>query len=425
MNGFSAHRAQDNRTTPHGQRFQSLAMAICLIIASFVVLLTSNIAQAATLQSGEGGSNPGVTISAPNPPQGPAGTNIIVSVSNIAAGTQISIGIGSTNGTCTNGTPINGAVGTTNSTGSAQISLTWPALAPGQYPVCAFGNGLSTQGIVSDNRFSETSQVPPTLSIPAAATGGSTVNFTGQNWTPGATVGVYISSAGGTGCDTQLTTVTADNTGLLGGTLTIPSVNVASIFLITAVNPPGTCTGSVAPTLKVTASMTVDPGAGAATATPLTGTATPGSGTGSGTATPTHGTGRSTATPATGVPTATPTSPAKSCPPLPGVFCNSVAGFPGWLLCLILLLLLALLLLLVLWLVRRRDEEVVVIEEEITNQVNANTIQPMGNLTFVRVVRVTTRIVHRPTGAIRREQVRVYEEFTDGAGNIRRRRRPA
>ena len=73
--------------------------------------------------SGGGGNGPSLTISAPVPPRGPAGTHVIASASLWVPGTTITVSIGSTSG-CANTTAVDGATAQVNTTGSAQIAFT-------------------------------------------------------------------------------------------------------------------------------------------------------------------------------------------------------------------------------------------------------------------------------------------------------------
>ena len=85
-----------------------------------------------------------------------------------------------------------------------------------------------------------------------------------------------------------------------------------------------------------------------------------------------------------------------------------------------LIALFVILLLLLLW---RRNHEAIVTEEDITDQIDPNSVAPMGTLRFTRAVRVTTQVVDRRTGAVRNSRARDYDEFVDANGNIQRRPR--
>lgn|GEM_PF-3452580 len=423
------------------------------ILALVILLFSSTPALANVSQTGGGGSTVGITISSPNPASGPAGTKVVVSGSNWVPGTTVSVSIGTTNGTCDSTTPVNGATATVNDTGSVQIAFAWPSQPTGKYTLCGFGTGASSNGVPSDNTFEALSTSSPSIILPNSAVGGGSVAITGSNWYPtGTQVEVLYGAQGSQGCDNQLAVLTSQSNGVVQGTFTAPNVTTATTITVAAISPQGSCSTAQGPTLRVVASLPLSPGPSGVGATPTNtaitsptatptlgsgggvGTITPGTGTpGSGTVTPGSGTG----TPNAGKLTVTPTktkggsgtggtgsgggnSGSGFCPPLPKSFCQS-GGIPWWVLCLILLLLLALLLWLFVILARRRNDEVNVQEDEITYQIDPATVQPIENMRLSRIVRVTTQFINRNTGEVRRTNVRVYEEWIDAAGNVKRR----
>jgi hypothetical protein len=377
-------------------------LAILLVILAAVT--PDGIANAKRLGGGPGSGNPALTISSPTPPQGPAGTTVIVSGNNWPGGASITVSIGSANGTCDTTTPVNGSSGTANATGDVQVTIVWPTMSPGKYPICGISSAVSGT-IISDNQFTLTSQNGPTFSLPSSAASGSQVAFTGANWSlSGKQVEILLAPEGATGCGTSATTVTPDGSGNISGNFLAPSASSNTIYMVTAIAPSGSCGAAIGPSLKQTGTITIL-GNGQGAVTPIvTPSVTPGS-----TPTPTGKVG-------------TTVGGVSTCSPLPNSLC-SVGGIPTCVVCLLLLLLLALLIWLLLILARRRNTEVVVSEEDITDQIDPQTIAPMGELSFVRVVRVTRTESERNTGQVRRTSTHTFEEFADRSGKIRRRER--
>ncbi len=402
--------------------------------------------------SGGGGNGPGIVISSPNPPSGPAGARVVVSGSHWVPGTTVTLSIGTASGSCDVTTVVDGASGTVDNTGAVEIAFTWPnVLAYGTYPVCASGPGAPSGGIKSSNSFTELTQATPSINLPGSAVSGQTIAVTGNSWQPGgAVVEIHGGPQGGDPCAQLLATLTSGNNGFISGTITVPTVSSNTTYVITATSPAGTCSGSPAPTMHASATLPIAPsGNGATTPTPApTATNTPHPG---GTSTPTPHPGTPTPAPGSGTPhpgqtqvpepngtptphpgaTATPhpgggggsSSSSGPCPPLPSGYCSPGTAFPWWLLCLIVFGLLALFLILLLLLLWRRNQEVVNTEEDITSQINPATVAPMGTMRFVRAVRVTTQVVDVNTGAVRSSRTREYDEFVDANGNLHRRPR--
>jgi hypothetical protein len=411
-----------------------------IMIAGIIAAVVITVMPAGTAQamprSGIGGNGPALIISSPSPPSGPAGALVVVSGSHWVPGTTVQLSIGSASGSCASTTAADGASGTVDNTGAVQISFTWPSTLPADtYPICGDGPGAPTGGVKSSNSFTELTQGTPSLAVsPTSVTSGGTVSVAGASWVPGGTIiEIHGGPQGGNPCAILLTTITSQSDGTLSGSFTAPTVSSATTYSITATSPAGTCSGTPAPTLHQTTTLIITPsGAGTSgTPTPTTGPATP---------TPTPTPGHPTPTPGgTGVPqpnrTPTPTRTPGSggsggggantgpCPPLPGNFCNSNSSFPGWLLCLMVLSLLALFVILLLLLLWRRNQEVIVTEEDITNQIDPNSVTPMGTMRFVRAVRETTQVVDRNTGNVRSSRSRDFDEFVDAGGNIHRRPR--
>lgn len=368
-----------------------------------LVIVAPALAARPAFASGGGNSTVTLTISAPTTLSGPAGTSVTVSGSNWSPGANVTMKVGSAAGNCATSTTIPGATGTADGNGAVQVSFPWPSLPNGSYPVCGFGKGAPAGGVVSGNLFTETGQAAPTLSLPATATSGSKITITGANWEPGGTqVEILAGPQGSNGCATSLITLTSQSDGTLNGSFTAPTVTKTTNFTVTAVSPVGTCSGSVSPTLRATASLAISASG-----------ITPG------------GTPKPTATGTGQAATATPVSPngnpGPNCAPNSSS-CNAFGGIPWWVICLILLALLILFLLL-LWLLARRRKEVITSEEDITSQIDPNSVAPMGNMRFVRTVRVTTQTVDRATGAVQDTKISVFDEFADASGGTRRRPR--
>lgn len=406
------------------------------IIGAFVTTSPA-LASALSPQTGIGGSGPALTISVPSPASGPAGATIVVSGSHWVPNTTVQLSIGTAPKNCTNATGISGASGQVDATGSVDIPFTWPtSLAAGTYPICGDGPGAPSGGIVSSNSFTELTQATPSITMPATANSGSTVSITGTSWVPGgASVEILVGPQGGNLCAASVATLTSQNDGTLAGTFTAPVVSSNTTYVLTAVSPAGTCSGSPAPTMHFTQSFTINASLGGTptptpsggntpTPTPST-TATPTPVGGHGTATPTGGHDTPTATPGHGTPTPVPSTQASGpCPPLPNSFCSSNSSFPWWLLLLMILFLIALFIILLLLLLWRRNQEVIVTDEDITSQIDPNSVAPMGTMRFVRAVRITTQTVDRRSGVIRRSSARDFDEFVDASGTTQRRPRP-
>lgn len=424
--------------------------------AIFGAALIAMPAQAATPYTGIGGSGPALTISAPNPASGPAGSTLVVSGSHWVPSTIVQLSIGTSANSCASTTALPGATGTVDGTGTVTITFTWPTtLVAGTYPICGDGPGAPSGGVISSNSFDELTQATPSIAIPSSVASGGSVNVTGTSWDPvNSTVELLIGVQGSNPCASSVATLTSQSDGTISGAFLAPTVSSTTTYVITAVSPAGTCSGAPAPTMHVTQTFSITAGSGGSTPTPTgstptptataTPTATPGTtptatpGVGNGTPTPLPGHGTPTATPGKGTPTPTKGTPLPGhgtptpephvtssgpCPPLPNNFCASNSGFPWWLLCLMIFGLIALfvvLLLLILW---RRNQEVIVTEEDITNQINPDSVAPLGTMRFVRAVRITTQTVDRQTGAVRNSRARDYDEFTDANGNVQRRPR--
>ena len=390
--------------------------------------------------SGPGGSGPNLTISAPNPPAGPQGTMVILKGAQWPNGTAVRLTITTPGGGCDgSASPAPGGSAQVGGDGTFTATLTWPALPAGVYHVCAIGAGTAPGGVASANTFTEEGQGQAIIALPTSAVAGTVVTITGQNWYPAGTqVEILFGDPNGTGCTTDLVTLSSGNDGTISGTFVAPST--PGTIKVTAVSPRNSCTAGT-PAIQATATLTITPltgtGTGTGTGTPVsgngTGTPATGNGTGTpgsgGTATPGSGTGTATAgtaTPSGQVGTAV-SGTATSCParhncgPAP-----APAPFPYLSLCVALLVLFVLLLLLFLLLVRRRNEEIIVTEQDITTEIDPTAITPMGAMRFVRAVRVTTQVSDRRTGVVRRSQSRDYDEFEDASGvtHRRERRRP-
>ncbi len=399
-------RTQQTTLWPRWQGTRIIAVIILALVAALYVAQPAGVALASSQGGSGGGGGVTLTISSPSPPQGPAGTTVVVTGNGWPTGATVTLATGSAAGNCQSPTAVSGATGQANGDGFVQISFTWPSLAPGTYPVCGSVQGESSSPKQSANSFTELSQSSPSISLPGSVASGATVNLTGSNWLPaGIQVEILDGPQGGTGCSTHLVTLTSKNNGALSGSFTAPNVTSTTTFAITAVSPPNTCNSAAAPSLHATTTLTVTAGSGTgATSTPIhkPGGATP-------TPTKTGGSGNSSPPPAPG-----------PCPPLPKSFCSSGGG-SVCLLCLIPLILLLLLIILVALFARRRNEEVVVSEEDISKQTDPDSVTPMGNYRYTRTMRETTQVVDRKTGAVRRSRVRIFDEFTDAQGNVHRR----
>lgn len=454
VGGMTSQREQAQQRSIQAARRHWVGSIVVGIIGAIILAVAPYSAAQAMPLSGVGGNTPALAISSPNPPSGPAGALVVVSGSHWVPSTTVQLSIGTSSGSCATTTAVDGASATVDNTGAVTISFTWPnSLTANTYPICGDGPGAPSGGVKSSNSFTELTSATPLLSItPTTATSGSTVSITGSNWVPsGTVVEIHGGPQGGNLCANLLATLTSQgDPGTITGSFTVPTVSSPTNYIITASSPAGTCSGTPAPTLHTTTTLTIDPsGNAASTPTPGTGnTPTPGTGTG-GTPTPTSGHATATPTPGHATPapgstqvpepnrTPTPTRTPGSgggggsgtntgpCPPLPGNFCNANSSFPGWLLCLMVLGLLALFAILLLLLLWRRNQEVIVTEEDITNQIDPNGVAQMGTMRFVRAVRVTTQVVDRKTGNVRSSRVRDYDEFVDASGNIHRRPRTA
>ncbi len=367
-----------------------------------------------------------MTISSPSPPSGTTGATIILNGLSWTPQTSITFAVGPNGGGCSPGTPLEGVSATVANDGTFMVTFTWPSLGAGIYAVCALGPGAPADGLPSTNTFTELSQAAPSISIPSSVNASQAVSLKGSNWYPAGTqVEILTGPAQTSDCSTTLTVLTSLSDGTINGSFTAPVI--AGSYTITAVSPQGTCSGSVPPTYRTTATLTVVVGTGTATPTPGhgTATATPKSGTGTptvGTGTPTVSPVKGTPTPGTKTPTPTPVSH-NSCNIFTGSNCGISSGVPWIVFCLIFLVLFLLLLLLLFLLFRRRNEEVITTEEDITSQINPNTVDPMGAMRYMRTVRVTTQVADRNTGSVRRSTTVDYDEFVDSNGNAHRRRR--
>ena len=129
------NKRRNRNTYLLGRLFAAFFISLCVMFMAGL----NKPAYGFVIWGGASGGNPSLTISSPNPPEGPAGANVIVTADNITPGQTISVAIGSESGGCASATPISGAAGAANSSGSVQISFPWPSLTAGTYPVCAFG----------------------------------------------------------------------------------------------------------------------------------------------------------------------------------------------------------------------------------------------------------------------------------------------
>lgn len=386
-----------DRRAPH-TGWQFIVCALLLAVAPWLAITPAHAVAPAT---GGGGTTQSLTISVPASLSGPAGTGVTVSGNHWTPGTTVTIAVGSATGGCGTTTSVAGAAGQVDGNGAIQVTFAWPSLPNGSYPVCGSING-STE-IVSGNLFTETSQATPTISLPTTATSGDKITIIGANWQPSGTqVEILTGPQGSNGCATSLITLTSQSDGTLSGSFTAPTVTKTTSYLIVAVSPIGTCSGTVKATLRATATVAISAGSANTGGTPVP-TAT--------------GTGHS----ATATPVSPNGNPGPTCAPNSST-CNTFAGIPWWVICLILLALLLLFLLLLWLLARRRNQEVIVSEEDITSTIaDPNSIAPMGNMRFLRVVRVTKQTVDSATGAIRDTQISVFDEFADASGGTRRR----
>ncbi len=413
----------------------------------------------ADVLSGPGGNAPSLTISAPNPPQGPEGTRVVLAGSHWTPSASFDFAYSTAGGACdASETRFSGVTATADNQGQYQVALQWPATLPGTYAICALGVGTPLYGTAAANVFTKLGQGAPSISVVGTATIGLPVTINGANWfttQAGSANQVEVLSGdpSGNGCTTHQLTLTPAADGTITGTFT-PSAT--GPLRLTAVNPPGTCNGATQPSLSTSIVIIVmptssggagtpgaggagTPGAGGAGTPGAGGAGTPGAG-GAGTpgaggaGTPgaggagTPGTGTPGAggagtpgaggagTPGASRPTATPCA-TTNCRPAP------VSGIPFGPLCLALLVLFALLLLLFLLLIRRRNEEIIVTEEDVTAQIDPASVAPLGAMRFVKTVRVTTQVADRRTGMVRRSRSRDFDEFADTSGVIRRRLR--
>lgn len=409
-----------------GWRPVSIALALVMLCMAW----GSPVAWAA-VHTGPGGNQPVLTISAPNPASGPEGTHVIVTGDHWTPQTDLSFTLSSPSGTCVAGsTPLPTPTATVKNDGTFTLMFVWPAVPAGTYAICAFGTGAPANGLASTNTFVKLGAGTPRLILPTSAAAGTVVTIMGANWFPTTSqIELLYGDPGSNGCTTHLTTLPAgsiDAGGGLSGTFIAPGAT--GPITVTAISPPGSC--ATGPTLSTTATLTITPAPTATPtipATPTAGSGTPGPGTPTtGTGTPTSGTpGAGTPLPGNGTPTMAKTPTATACPS--GTSACRATGRLGSFplpLCLALLALFALLLVLFVLLLRRRNEEVVITEEDITPQIDPNTILALGNMRFVRIVRITTQVIDRRTGAVRRTQNRDYDEFVDAGGKIVRRPRP-
>ncbi len=404
-------------------RWVALALALCWGIGA---TLGGAPVAAAVPASGGGGNAPNLVISSPNPPSGPATTNLVVSGAHWNPNETVTLAIGAADGTCATTThvPTGDPTGTPDSTGAVQIVFAWPTTLPnGTYPICGSSATIST--IKTSNGFVSLSQSTPTLVLPTTGASGATVAVSGTNWLPAGTqVEIHWGPSGTSGCATLLTTLTSAADGSLNGTISLPSFAANTSIVVAATSPAGSCgEQSPPPSLVKTATIAVTGTGASATPTPGTGTKTP---TPGGTPTPIA----TTPTPGTGHLTPTPTphggggggGGSGPCPPLPGSFCSTNSSFPWWL-CLVLLGLFLLFLIVLLVLISRRNQQMVVQEEDITSQINPASVAPMGSMRFVRAVRVTNQVIDKGSGRVLNSHARDYDEFVDSSSNTHRRPR--
>ncbi len=359
-------------------------------------LVSTRPAYAAAL-SGPGGNAPSLTISSPNPPQGPEGTRVVLAGAHWTPSASFDFAYSVAGGSCdASETRFDGVTATADNQGQFQVALQWPATPPGTYAICALGVGTPLYGTSAANVFTKLGQGAPSLTVVGAAVVGQPVTINGTNWFTTQVgsanqVEVLSGDPSGNGCTTHQMTLTPAADGTIEGTFTPTATGP---LRLTAVNPPGTCGSTTQPSLSTSIVIIVTPTS--------SGGGTPGAG-GSG-------------TPGVNRPTATPCA-TTNCRPAPA------SGIPFGPLCLALLVLFALLLLLFLLLIRRRNEEIIVTEEDVTAQIDPASVAPLGAMRFVKTVRVTTQVADRRTGMVRRSRSRDYDEFADTNGVIRRRLR--
>lgn len=208
----------------------------------------------------DGGGKPSISV---NPGQGTTGTSVTVTGDSLPPGDPIVIGYAS--GSCSGAvTPINGATGTTDSTGSVSVTFTWPASAAGEYVICA-----TDQKTHSTHQSQQSFQVlpQPTITISGPVYSGQSVTVTGAHFLPtgsqnGGSVDVLYGDGGTNGCANSVGTATVNADGSFSFKFNAPNTDTNKTITIVAVQPQGTCgQTNPGPLLQAQANATVSPAA--------------------------------------------------------------------------------------------------------------------------------------------------------------------
>jgi hypothetical protein len=236
-----------------------------LITAALVLALVS------TAYASTGGGGGKITVSV-NPGEGTTGSSVTVQGDGLPPGDPIAIGYAS--GSCSGAvTPIDGATGTTNASGSVTVTFTWPSTPTGDYVICATDQTTHTK-YKSQQPFQALPQ--PTLTISSPVYSSQAVTVTGAHFLPtgsqnGGTVDVLYGDGGSNGCTTLAGNATVNPDGSFTFTFNAPNTSVNKTITIVAVEPQGTCgQTNPGPTMQAQANATVSPAAAIKVTDPIT-----------------------------------------------------------------------------------------------------------------------------------------------------------